>query len=107
MPAQPRTSPPPNRDKARLQRQFARLRASLPWLDGWIRHLQSDRAALVRLPMAILLILGGIFSVLPFLGIWMLPLGLMLLALDVPILRRPVTAVIVRTRRWWSQRRRR
>jgi hypothetical protein len=35
-----------------------------------------------------LLILGGIFSVLPVLGIWMLPLGLILLAEDVPVLRR-------------------
>ena len=98
---------PPPRDKARLQRQFDRLRASLPWLDGWVRHLQSDHAALVRLPIAMLLILGGIFSFLPFLGIWMLPLGLMLLALDIPILRGPVSASIIRARRWWARRRRR
>jgi predicted DCC family thiol-disulfide oxidoreductase YuxK len=36
----------------------------------------------------VLLIGGGILSVLPLLGIWMLPLGLMLLAEDLPPLRR-------------------
>jgi hypothetical protein len=41
-----------------------------------------------RIPAGILLVLGGIFSILPVLGLWMLPLGLVLLAEDVPILRR-------------------
>ncbi len=99
--------PPTPRDKARLQRQFDRLRANLPWLDGWIRHLQSDRAALIRLPVALLLILGGMLSFLPFLGVWMLPLGVMLLALDIPVLRGPVAGAIIRFRRRWARRRRR
>jgi hypothetical protein len=40
--------------------------------------------------MALLLILGGVFSILPGLGIWMLPLGLLVIALDVPFLRKPM-----------------
>lgn len=40
--------------------------------------------------MGILLMLGGIFSILPFLGLWMLPLGLLLIAYDVPFLQKPV-----------------
>jgi len=44
----------------------------------------------VRLLAAILLILGGIFSILPVLGLWMLPLGLALLAQDVPGLKVPM-----------------
>jgi len=35
----------------------------------------------------LLLIVGGFLSVLPFFGLWMLPLGLVLLAEDVPPLR--------------------
>jgi hypothetical protein len=35
----------------------------------------------------LLLILGGLLSFLPILGIWMLPLGLLLLAEDLPVLR--------------------
>ena len=32
--------------------------------------------------------LGGIFSFLPLLGVWMLPLGLLLIAQDVPFLQK-------------------
>ena len=60
---------------------------------------------LIRIPLAILLIFGGIFSFLPVLGIWMLPLGLLLLAIDVPFLREPLAVLILRLRRWWSTRR--
>jgi hypothetical protein len=43
-----------------------------------------------RLTIAILLIVGGILGiVLPVLGFWMVPLGLALLAIDVPFLRGP------------------
>lgn len=44
----------------------------------------------VRVVAAILLILGGLFSILPVLGLWMLPLGLALLAQDVPALKVPM-----------------
>jgi len=36
----------------------------------------------------LLLIVGGIFGFLPVLGFWMIPLGAVLLALDIPPLRR-------------------
>lgn len=39
------------------------------------------------MPAGILLVIGGMLSILPVLGIWMLPLGLVLLALDVALLR--------------------
>ena len=55
-----------------------------------------------RIPLSILLILGGIFSFLPVLGIWMLPLGLLLLALDLAFLQGPVNTAIVRSMRKWS-----
>jgi hypothetical protein len=42
----------------------------------------------LRLILGILLLLGGIFSFLPFLGIWMLPLGLVVLSIDFPMIRR-------------------
>jgi len=43
---------------------------------------------LVRIGLGALLILGGVFSILPVLGIWMMPLGLAILAIDVPMARR-------------------
>ena len=109
-PLRPQPSPsratPRQRRHARLMRQFDKLRRMLPWLDGWIRHLQSDRAALIRLPMAILLTLGGMLWFLPVLGLWMLPAGLMLLAIDIPALQGPVAVGFIRVRRWWARRRR-
>ena len=48
----------------------------------------GGRASLLRLPIGLLLIAGGVFSFLPGLGIWMLPLGLMLVAEDVLAERR-------------------
>ncbi len=32
--------------------------------------------------------LGGVFAILPVLGLWMLPVGLVLLSEDIPVLRR-------------------
>jgi len=38
--------------------------------------------------VVVCLIPGGLLGFLPVLGLWMLPLGLLLLSIDVPILRR-------------------
>ena len=43
----------------------------------------------MRLPLGVLFILGGVLSILPIFGLWMLPLGLMLLAVDIPLFARP------------------
>ena len=53
---------------------------------------------MIRLPVAILFILGGFLSFLPILGFWMLPLGLLLLAIDLPALRPFVTTAAIRAR---------
>ncbi len=75
--------------------------------------LRRDSWFPIRFPLALLLIAGGLFSFLPILGIWMLPLGLLLLAVDLPVLRGPISALIIRGRRkadilaqrWRSRRR--
>ena len=36
----------------------------------------------------ILLIIGGMFGFLPILGFWMIPVGLLLIALDIPVFHR-------------------
>ena len=66
-----------------------RLIAHLPkFIQPVVRWLRLPSARWVRLPAAALLIVGGVFSVLPFLGLWMLPLGVVLMAEDVPLFRR-------------------
>lgn len=99
-----------NRDEQRLNYHLDRLERKLPsWLHSALKWLREPGAAWVRIPVGVLLILGGVFSILPFLGAWMLPLGLILLAQDIPLLRRPLRrALIWIERRWirWKRRRR-
>ena len=99
-----------HKSRERLNRQFDRLQQRIP--DAGARllaRLRRPEARLIRIPLGILLVLGGIFSFLPVLGLWMLPLGLLLLALDLVFLQGPVNNAIVRgTRRWsvWRRARR-
>ena len=63
-----------------LARLIDRLPLTLRRLVRWLRRPSSRR---LRLPAGVLLVCGGLLSILPLLGIWMLPLGLILLAEDV------------------------
>ncbi|MBR0827695.1 hypothetical protein JQ596_19385 [Bradyrhizobium manausense] len=58
-----------------------------PRVSGTVKYLLKPSNRWVRIPSGALLIAGGVLSFLPVLGIWMLPLGLALLAEDVPALR--------------------
>jgi hypothetical protein len=69
----------------RLERLIDRLPNAIQAPTRWLRRPSS---CWVRIPAGVLLVGGGFLSILPFLGIWMLPLGLMLLAEDMPPLRR-------------------
>lgn len=86
-------------EQRRFDRQFESMKALIPQLAGTLQMMRHKSWRLLRVPISLVLILGGVFSFLPVLGIWMLPLGLMLLALDVPILRAPVSVAIIRVRR--------
>src|SRR5690349_25085979 len=77
--------------RAILRQAFRRLEHEVPGkVARVLRSLRHPDSRWVRVPVGALLILGGIFSILPFLGLWMLPLGLLLIAYDVPFLREPV-----------------
>ncbi|WP_375309656.1 hypothetical protein WHZ77_20820 [Bradyrhizobium sp. A5] len=52
-----------------------------------VSYLLKPSSRWVRIPSGALLVVGGVLSFLPVLGVWMLPLGLALLAEDVPALR--------------------
>ena len=93
--------------KSEIDRHFAWFEARLPRRParfvGWLRQPSSRFA---RIPLALLLIVGGIFSFLPVLGLWMLPLGLLLFAQDVPILQRPLAQMLGWIERKWIERER-
>jgi hypothetical protein len=103
--------PPPNPSRPRVAASESRIKAqavSLPvpvansrerHLEGLfdrlphpirrrIRWLRQPSSRWLRLPAGIFFVLGGLLSILPVFGLWMLPVGLVLLAEDVPWLRR-------------------
>ena len=57
---------------------------------------------ILRMVIGLLLLLGGILGFLPILGFWMIPLGLMVLSYDLPLVRRWRRRLEV----WWGRRRR-
>ena len=89
-----------DKHEQRLQRQIDQLGRTSTVIKRIIEFLTRDRLRLLRLPLGVLLILGGFVGFLPVLGFWMVPLGLLLLALDIPLLRPSVAAAIVRGRRF-------
>jgi hypothetical protein len=77
--------------RAVLRKAFRQLEHEVPGkVARVLRNLRHPDARWIRFPVGVLLVLGGIFSILPFLGLWMLPLGLLLMAYDVAFLRKPV-----------------
>lgn len=98
-----------DRAAARLERQFAAMERQFPALRRPLATIRARGWWVVRLPVALLFIAGGILSILPFLGLWMLPVGLLLLAVDLPLIRAPLSSAMIRTRRrvnLWQRRRR-
>ena len=91
--------------KAELDRHFAWFEGKLPpkpaRFVAWVRKPSSRY---VRLPLAVLLVGGGVFSFLPVLGLWMLPLGLVLFAQDVPFLQKPMARILGWVERKWIAR---
>lgn len=97
------------RHKRRLDRQFAALTSRSPWLRRMSAAVLGGPGVLLRLPLGVMLLAGGLLAILPVFGLWMIPLGLLLLAIDLPLLRPVVSATIIRLRRKWAllQRKRR
>ncbi len=67
------------------------------------RRVPLPGSAAVRIAIGILLILCGLVGFLPVLGFWMVPLGVVVLSIDLPIARRLRRRVEV----WWGKRRER
>src|ERR1700733_9375777 len=86
----------------RLQRLLDALprpaRRSYAWLV-------RPEAKWVRLPLGLALIAGGTLGFLPVLGVWMLPIGALLVGEDIPPVRRATLHMLGRLQRWWDARR--
>ncbi len=64
------------------------------WVGHNLKRLRGEGAVWVRVPTGVALVGGGVLSFLPVLGIWMLPVGLALLAHDIPAMRRPIARIL-------------
>lgn len=95
-----------------LDKAFTRLEGMLPprprralvWLHG-------PNSRWLRIPLGILCIIAGLLWFLPVVGLEFLPIGLLLIAQDVPFMRRPVGVAtmklldgVERVLQWWKNR---
>jgi hypothetical protein len=97
----PPSDDPVQQHQHRVERLIDRLPERLRTTVRWLRRPSSRW---VRIPAGLLLVVASLLSILPFFGLWMLPLGLMLLAEDLPPLRRArerLLAWIARRRPHW------
>jgi hypothetical protein len=95
-----------------LDEAYENLDRELP--DSLARSLQWLRSAQgkwVRLPVGILFVAASAVWFLPVVGVEFLPLGLLLLAQDVPFLRRPTARLVMwllqkwrSLKQWWKRR---
>ena len=63
------------------------------------RHFHLPQSKPIRIGLGILLIAGGVLGFLPVLGFWMVPLGLLVLSVDLPVVRRWRRQLTV----WWHR----
>ena len=98
-------SVPPAQPDGIDERPLDRLLSGLPErVQHGVTWLREPRRKKVRLPLSFLFILGGFLGFLPILGFWMLPLGLLLLAEDVPVVKRPTMRALGAVQDVWDRR---
>lgn len=90
--------------KDTLDRALDRVEQTCPdRLARSVRWLRAPHRRWIRLPTGILFIAGGMLWFLPILGLEMLPIGLALVAVDVPLLQRPVGRAILWLEARWAR----
>jgi hypothetical protein len=67
------------------------------------KEFRLPASRIARLGLGGALVVGGVLGFLPILGFWMVPVGLLVLSVDVPVVRRLRRRLAV----WWARRRER
>lgn len=81
--------------KQELDEHLARFESRLPAaFQAFVRWLRKPGSGWTRIPLGIILILCGFIGFLPILGFWMVPLGFLILAIDVPFVRPPLIRLL-------------
>ncbi len=63
------------------------------------RQIRLPQSRPLRIAFGVVLILAGFVGFLPVLGFWMIPLGLMVLSVDLPLARRLRRRATI----WWGR----
>jgi hypothetical protein len=99
---------PDEEDKELLDRAFEGLERETPdTITHMLRWVRDPKSRWIRLPLGILCIVASFFWFLPVVGLEYLPIGLLLIAEDVPFLRRPVARMMLWLEEKWVRLRRR
>lgn len=94
--------------KELLDRAFEGLEEQTPdRVTRAIRWVRDPKSRWVRIPLGIVCIAASFFWFLPVVGLEFLPIGLLLIAQDVPFLRRPVARLMLWLEDKWALLRRR
>ncbi len=92
--------------KELLEQAFDGLEQQTPdRLTRIIRWLRDPQSRKIRIPLGIVFILASFLWFLPVLGIEFLPIGLLLIAQDVPFLRRPIAKMMLWGEQKWAEQR--
>jgi hypothetical protein len=92
----------PDEGKRDLDKAFAGLEDEVPdRVCRTIRWLRDPRSKRIRLTVGITLIVLSFAAILPVIGIELLPLGLLLIAEDVPLIRKPVARFMIWLENKW------
>lgn len=78
-------------DRVLFEGAYSELVKELPeFVARALARVSGPGMGWVRIPLGVVFVVGGFLSFLPVLGIELLPLGVLLLAHDLPVLHRPV-----------------
>jgi len=90
--------------RATLNQYLDLASSKLPnWIAQSLKWLREPSRRLMRIGAGVAMIVGGLLAFLPVLGVWMLPLGLILLSQDISILQRPVLKALAWTLKTWQR----
>ena len=99
---------PDEKGKELLDRAFEGLERETPdTITHILRWVRDPKSRWIRLPLGILCIIASFFWFLPIVGLEYFPIGLLLIAEDVPFLRRPVARMMLWLEEKWVRLRRR
>ncbi|MFO1033114.1 MAG: hypothetical protein U1E15_03145 [Hyphomicrobiales bacterium] len=68
------------------------------------KRIPMPASVVLRVALGLACIIGGFLGFLPILGYWMLPLGLLILSIDFPFVRRFRRRLTVRMGEWFKSR---